>query len=74
MAKKVLIVIMKTIKEFIISILKTLKEFIISIHYLSKNSLLEALENILDIFIQVRRERILKEIERRVKRDVIDET
>lgn len=63
MAKKVLIVILKTIKEFIISI-----------HYLTKNSLLEALENVLDIFIQVRREMILKEIERRVKRDVIDET
>ena len=63
MAKKVLIVILKTIKEFIISI-----------HDMSKNCLLEALENILDIFIQVRREMILKEIERQVKRDVIDET
>ena len=74
MAKKVLIVILKTIKEFIISILKTIKEFIISIHDMSKNSLLEALENVLDILRQAQRERILKEIERRVKRDVIDET
>ena len=63
MAKKVLIVILKTIKEFIISI-----------HDMSKNCLLEALENVLDILRQVQRERILKEIERRVKRDVIDET